>query len=766
MPTPFCSLLATCAGLFGARTVTEWLESGRISPSSKRILAEVPDRAHEMTLIYRHFCFAVEDVAQQGPVTRASARFRNGPSSACLSEPPQCLQWAPSRGQRRLNSAQTLGRLCPPLRKKPARSNCTVQLRAERCRLAFAPPASPMVQAVAGNYLRIFHAVGGLGYGAGGPGETLARPRCFDAGNSAPPSRGPLQTFQHASLWTLFYSTDGDRTREALSSGSGKDVPMVYGNNKIWIILNPVSGPVIYDIELFNPSPTFAATSTVPPSSDSTLSDLVLDQGSLRPPFVIHGSAFTNYTFWPIPYQGPTSELLLKAVTTDVGAMLGYTFNDPAGPFTTLISNVATAISLPRAGDNTVYVSVIAADGRTTSTYSIAINWQPPQTSTTEILTTSEAATMTYAATTTVETLTEAMMETMTQSATFTPTPTSFVFGAAPMPTFVAAADSNVVAGTRAGISAVVLNPDGSPAAGVAVTFNVNNVLVPGTSITDSCGSARSSVQLPVDLKAGQLLPVLPTLATGTTSSRNGTLRVYQVTAISLQLPVGVPAGDKGAINATLTDAAGRPVAAKRLVLATQGQAATLAATTNSLGLASFSYTIPAVPTPINVSWAGDGSTLGSSAAGSVPFVRPRLSIAMSAVTGTKGRDATISATLSFAANRTRVGAGRQISFSLDGAPIGSNVTGATGIASLVYRAPMQPGGNGTLLAEFTGGEDVGPSNVTAALIVKLAPVRLNRRDQHPFHSHAHGSLHYDRSPSTVADVVYDAGSVRLNFTT
>ena len=233
---------------------------------------------------------------------------------------------------------------------------------------------------------------------------------------------------------------------------------------------------------------------------------------------------------------------------------------------------------------------------------------------------------------------------------------------------------------------------DASPVAGAALKFAINGAMV-GSALTDATGRARLTFKIPASLGVGtQALAVqYDGDATHLASSGSGTLTTNAATTaiVNLSIPPG-RIGQKVTLKGTLkrtTD--GAPLPGQSITFKVAGTAVGTK-TTSSTGVVSLAYTIPESlgvgKRTVRLSFAGSTLYLASSKSGTLTVSKGLTTLAVPPVSGAAGATVTLTATL-----KTSTGtvlAGRTVSFSVGGTGVGSAVTDAAGVATVMYTIP------------------------------------------------------------------------------
>ena len=194
-------------------------------------------------------------------------------------------------------------------------------------------------------------------------------------------------------------------------------------------------------------------------------------------------------------------------------------------------------------------------------------------------------------------------------------------------------------------------------------------------------------------------------------------------TTLTLINPTGAP-GQTVSLTARLRQTSGGVTLSGKMLTFQVDGAVVGTAATNSSGLATLAYAIPgnaaAGSHALTASFAGDSAYKSGSVTGTLTVTAPKANTTMTIINaaGTRGQAVSLTARL-----RQTVGgaylSGRTLSFSVDGATVGTAVTGSTGLGTLHYVIPAGATvGSHVLKASFAGDSGNNPSSVTGTLTV------------------------------------------------
>ncbi len=276
-------------------------------------------------------------------------------------------------------------------------------------------------------------------------------------------------------------------------------------------------------------------------------------------------------------------------------------------------------------------------------------------------------------------------------------------------------------------LSATLKLAGGAALSGKTLTFSVDGTSV-GTGVTNSAGTATKTYVIPASLTVGSHTITVSFAGDSSdgASSGTGTLTVTPAnTTLSVSAVSGFP-GQSLTLKATLK----RTVGGAALVGATvsfsvDGTVVGIAVTASG-GLASLTYVVPtggAIGSshPITAAFAGDSGDSASSGSASLTVSKYGTTLGVVAVTGVPGQTVTLSATLKRASGGASV-SGESVTFSVDGAAVGTATTNASGIATLSYMVPLGATiGSHSITAAFAGDATYLTSTGNGTLTVKYA---------------------------------------------
>ncbi len=282
-------------------------------------------------------------------------------------------------------------------------------------------------------------------------------------------------------------------------------------------------------------------------------------------------------------------------------------------------------------------------------------------------------------------------------------------------------------AGQTVTLSATLKRSTGVLLSGQSVTFVVDGTTLTGT--TNGSGVATVSYPIPANLAAGNY-PITVSFAgdsNDNASSGSGTLTVKAAAANPTTLTVSNVSGAVGqtvTLSATLTLTGGAALSGKTLTFSVDGTSVGTGVT-NSAGTATKSYVIPSTLTAgshtITAAFAGDSSDGASSGTGTLTVTtaaKANTTLTVSAVSGSPGQTVTLKATLKQTTGAVLSGA--SVSFSVDGASVGTATTSSAGLASLTYVVPAGDaiGSTHPITAAFAGDSGDNASSGSANLSV------------------------------------------------
>ena len=262
----------------------------------------------------------------------------------------------------------------------------------------------------------------------------------------------------------------------------------------------------------------------------------------------------------------------------------------------------------------------------------------------------------------------------------------------------------------------LLLKAGGAGLAGETVSFQVAGKAA-GSGTTNSSGVASVSYTIPAGLVGSQTITA--TFAgDGTTlnsSQASGTLTVSKAGTVLTVPNVSGSPGQAVTLKATLAlSAGGAGVANEPISFQVAGNAAG-SGTTNSSGVASVSYTIPAGASgseAIAATFSGDASYNTSQGSGTLTVSKVTTTLTVANVSGAVGQTATLKATLSPAVS------GKTISFQVAGKAAGSGTTNSSGAATVFYKIATGTVGSQGIAATFGGDTTYNTSQGSGTLTV------------------------------------------------
>ena len=253
---------------------------------------------------------------------------------------------------------------------------------------------------------------------------------------------------------------------------------------------------------------------------------------------------------------------------------------------------------------------------------------------------------------------------------------------------------------------------------GQPISLYVNGVAI-GTATTYSSGQAYIAYTIPANAPAGTE-PI--SVSYSGDADNSGSIAIGTLTVLNLPTAVAVAsvsgaAGGSVTLSAALTRTdTGAPLQGKTLTFAVNGATVGTAATYSS-GQTTLTYKIPANAAAgslnVTVGFSGDASDKSSTGTSAVTVLNlPTAITALSNVSGTAGGSVTLSAMLT----RTDTGAplqGKTLTFSVNGAAIGTAATYSSGNASLSYKVPASAAA-GAQAVTVTFAQDASDKSSTA----------------------------------------------------
>ena len=167
--------------------------------------------------------------------------------------------------------------------------------------------------------------------------------------------------------------------------------------------------------------------------------------------------------------------------------------------------------------------------------------------------------------------------------------------------------------------------------------------------------------------------------------------------------PVSGDNGDKVTLTATLTDTHNSVPVANELVNFSVNGVSVGSGTTNSIGVATYQYTITQTSGTylVNATFAGDSTYATSNGTNNLMVGLLPTSVVVNPVSGDKGDKVTLTATLTDTHNSVPV-ANELVNFSVNGVSVGSGTTNSLGVATYQYTI-TQTSGTYLVNATFAG---------------------------------------------------------------
>ena len=289
-------------------------------------------------------------------------------------------------------------------------------------------------------------------------------------------------------------------------------------------------------------------------------------------------------------------------------------------------------------------------------------------------------------------------------------------------------------AGQTVTLPATLKTAAGAALSGRTLTFSVDGTSI-GTAVTSAAGVAAKTYAVPTALTTGGhvLTVTFAGDATSAASTGTGTLTVTPTgTTLALTAVSGTP-GAATTLKATLKRTAGGAAVAGAVVTFSVDGSVVGTAVTNGAGLAGLPYVIPvgAAPGsshPTGAAFSGSGSLTASSGASTLTVSKLATSLSVSSAGGTPGQTVTFSATLKSGSAPL---SGRTVSFTVDGAAVGTAVTSAAGFATLSYAIPAGAAASAHALAATFAGDAtslaaVGKGTLTVKSATALSVANLS----------------------------------------
>jgi predicted outer membrane repeat protein len=272
--------------------------------------------------------------------------------------------------------------------------------------------------------------------------------------------------------------------------------------------------------------------------------------------------------------------------------------------------------------------------------------------------------------------------------------------------------------GDSTALTATLWETDSNKAvAGEKVDFYVNGAYV-GYGTTDANGIARYTYIITQNIGAYTINATFNTTTQYEPSNGTNTLTVN---AIPTSLTVNGASGYKGdntTLTATLWDTThNKPVAGEKVDFYVNGDYVGQG-TTDSNGIATCSYSIiQNTGTYItNATFNTTTQYAASNGANTLTVNATPTNLTVDNVTGNKGTDVTLKATLTDTAHNVAI-SGKSVTFKVNGTTVGNATTDSSGLATLLYHIDLV-GGNYTVDAIFAADDQYAGSNNTGTLKV------------------------------------------------
>lgn len=265
---------------------------------------------------------------------------------------------------------------------------------------------------------------------------------------------------------------------------------------------------------------------------------------------------------------------------------------------------------------------------------------------------------------------------------------------------------------------------DGTAIPGATVTFTVNGTSS-GSGTTSAGGVATANYTIPESLGVGTK-PMAANFAGNGSYSASNAAATLTVTKANTNLAVTNLSGAYGqtvtlsAILTRTTDSA--RLNAKTVSFTVDGVAAG-SATTNTVGQATVSYTIPTSLSvgahTIGASFAGDTLYNGTTGTGTLTVSKANTAIgAVASPSGTYGQAVTLTGTLTRTTDNAAL-SGKTLEFTVSGTNVGSATTNGSGVATLSYTVPeSKVVGPHTLVVSFAGDTQYNSTSTNGTLTI------------------------------------------------
>jgi hypothetical protein len=262
------------------------------------------------------------------------------------------------------------------------------------------------------------------------------------------------------------------------------------------------------------------------------------------------------------------------------------------------------------------------------------------------------------------------------------------------------------------------------PVSGKTIQFTVGGTPV-GTAVTNASGIASLLYTITQNSNTYTILAEFLQDDVYASSSNTNNLAVdHTPTAMVVNTATG-HLGDKVDLIAKLTDTHSNVPVSGKIIQFTVDGTQVGQAVTNASGIASYVYTIIQSDGTYSIlaEFLQDDVYASSSNTNNLGVNRISTSTTVNNISGFKGDTVHLTATLTDVINNVPI-AGKIIKFSLNGSPVGTAVTNASGIASLAYTI-VQNSNTYTILAEFIQDNLYASSSNTNNLKVDLIPTAL-----------------------------------------
>lgn len=295
-----------------------------------------------------------------------------------------------------------------------------------------------------------------------------------------------------------------------------------------------------------------------------------------------------------------------------------------------------------------------------------------------------------------------------------------------PMGTSTVVPDIAGAVGQTVRLKAVVARTaNGAGVSGAKVTIKLNGTTV-GTPTTDASGLASVSYTIPDGATgAHAIAATYGGDAAHTGSSGSGTLTVGKADTTLLVANLSSVPGGAVTLSATLSRSSDGGMLSGKTVTFKNGSTVIGTGTTNAAGVATKSYTVPSTFTApgsitITASFAGDANNSASSGTGTIS-VRRKTAITTANASGSVGTAVVLKGTLK--AGSAAI-SGATITFTVDGASVGTGTTDHLGNANLTHTI-TEAAGSHILTVEFAGDTVNAAASANAALTVKKAATKV-----------------------------------------